>query len=63
LFEYLILEGAHASLSWLTILNKRETYRLAYDDFDPKIVVKYDENKILELLENKGIVRHKVFSF
>ncbi len=60
LFEYLILEGAHAGLSWLTILNKRENYRLAYDNFEPEIVAKYDENKILELLEDSGIVRHKL---
>jgi DNA-3-methyladenine glycosylase I len=60
LFEYLTLEGAHAGLSWLTILNKRENYRKLYYNFDPEIVAKYDENKILGLLENTGIVRHKL---
>lgn len=60
LFEMLILEGAHAGLSWLTILNKRETYKQAYDNFNPEIVAKYDEHKILDLLENPGIVRHKL---
>lgn len=60
LFEYLILEGAHAGLSWLTILKKRETYRIAYDNFVPEIVAKYDENKIQELILNPGIVRHEL---
>ena len=60
LFEMIILEGAHAGLSWLTILNKRETYKKAYDNFDVVKVSKYDEDKIQELLEDKGIVRHKL---
>jgi DNA-3-methyladenine glycosylase I len=60
LFEFLILEGAQAGLSWITILKKRENYRAAFDDFDPQIVAKYDEAKIKELLSNPGIVRNKL---
>ena len=50
LFEFLILEGAQAGLSWSTILNKREGYRDAFDDFDPEVVARYDEQKSSELL-------------
>ncbi|MFZ3587745.1 DNA-3-methyladenine glycosylase I [Bacillus sp. DJP31] len=60
LFEYLNLEGAQAGLSWLTILKKRENYRVAFDGFDPMIIVNYDENKIAELLHNGGIVRNRL---
>lgn len=60
LFEMLTLEGAQAGLSWKTILNKREEYKLAFDNFDASVVATYDENKILSLLENKGIVRNKL---
>lgn len=60
LFEFLILEGAQAGLSWSTILNKRENYRQAFDGFDPEIVSKYDAVKILELLANPGIVRNRL---
>jgi DNA-3-methyladenine glycosylase I len=60
LFEFLILEGCQAGLSWLTILKKRENYRQAYDGFDPKIVAGYDEEKIQELLNNPGIVRNRL---
>lgn len=60
LFEMLILEGAQAGLSWKTILNKRESYKSAFDNFDIETVAKYDEEKILSLLENKGIVRNKL---
>ncbi len=60
LFEMLILEGAQAGLSWNTILNKRENYRLAFDHFDPTKIAKYDEQKIQELLKNKGIIRNKL---
>ena len=60
LFEYLVLEGAQAGLSWSTILNKRNNYKSAYNNFDPKIVSKYDEHKKLELLQDSGIVRNKL---
>lgn len=60
LFEYLILEGAHAGLSWLTILKKREHYREAYDYFDPHKVARYDEAKQHALLQNPGIVRNRL---
>ncbi len=60
LFEFLILEGAQAGLSWITILKKRENYRAAFDNFDPKLVAVYDEDKIKELLNNSGIVRNKL---
>jgi len=60
LFEMLILEGAQAGLSWETILNKRESYRLAFDHFDPKAVSQYDEHKIEQLLQNSGIVRNRL---
>ena len=60
LFEFLILEGAQAGLSWDTILAKRENYRKAFDKFDPKKVAKYGEEKFEELLQNEGIVRNKL---
>ena len=60
LFEFLILEGVQAGLSWLTILKKRENYRLAFDGFDPDIVAHYDEKKIQELLQDRGIVRNRM---
>lgn len=60
LFEFLILEGAQAGLSWDTILRKRENYRAAFDDFDAQKIVRYDEKKIGELLQNKGIVRNRL---
>ena len=60
LFEVLILDGAQAGLSWRTILNKRENYRKAFDNFNVKKVAKYGENKIQRLLQNKGIVRNKL---
>lgn len=59
LFEYLILEGAQAGLSWSTILNRRENYREAFDNFAIEKVAAYDEAKIDQLLENPGIIRHK----
>jgi len=58
LFEILILDGAQAGLSWRTILNKRENYRKAYDNFDVKKVAAYDEKKIQELMGDSGIVRN-----
>lgn len=60
LFEFLILEGAQAGLSWSTILKKRDTYREAFDNFDFEKVAKYDEKKIEELLQNEGIIRNKL---
>lgn len=58
-FEFLVLESAQAGLSWLTILRKRENYRLAYDNFEPEKVALYDEKKVEELLLNPGIVRNR----
>ena len=60
LFEFLVLEGAQAGLSWLTILKKRDNYRKAFDKFDVRKVAKYDKRKVKELLSNKGIVRNKL---
>ena len=60
LFEFLILEGAQAGLSWSTILKKRDGYRLAFDNFDPAKVAAYDDAKIAELLNNPGIVRNRL---
>jgi len=60
LFEFLILEGAQAGLSWNTILNKRQNYRAAFDKFDPEIVAGYDRRKVQQLLRNAGIVRNKL---
>ena len=59
LFEFLILEGAQAGLSWSTILRKRENYRKAYDNFDPQVVARYDEAKVAALLADPGIVRNR----
>ncbi len=60
LFEFLILEGAQAGLSWSTILKKRDAYRIAYDHFDPHRVAHFDEAKQAELLQNSGIVRNRL---
>lgn len=60
LFEFLILEGAQAGLSWITILRKRENYRAAFDDFDATRIARYDANKIESLLQNTGIVRNRL---
>ena len=60
LFEFLILEGAQAGLSWDTILNKRENYRKAFDGFDPQRVARYDRRKTQQLLRDPGIVRNKL---
>jgi len=60
LFEFLILEGVQAGLSWITILRKREAYRKAFDRFDPAKVARYDEAKVQTLLENPGIIRNKL---
>ena len=60
LFEFLILEGAQAGLSWSTILNKRVAYRRAFHRFDPRRVARYDEGRVKELLANEGIVRNRL---
>jgi DNA-3-methyladenine glycosylase I len=60
LFELLILEGAQAGLSWSTVLKKRESYRTAFDQFDPKIIANYDDKKVAELLANPGIIRNRL---
>ncbi len=60
LFEFLLLEGAQAGLSWITILRKREAYRRAFDGFDPQKVARYDAKKIRSLLGNEGIVRNRL---
>jgi DNA-3-methyladenine glycosylase I len=60
LFEFLILEGAQAGLSWITILKKRDRYRAAFDAFDPRKVARYDEARIALLLANDGIVRNRL---
>lgn len=60
LFELLILEGAQAGLSWSTVLNKREHYRIVFDAFDPEIIARYDEKKVNALLKDPGIIRNKL---
>src|SRR6516164_2002738 len=59
-FEFLILEGAQAGLSWSTILNKRTAYREAFADFDPARVAKYDSRRIARLMSNSSIVRNRL---
>lgn len=60
LFEFLILEGAQAGLSWETILRKRDNYRAAFNGFNPQKVAQYDERKIAALLNNAGIIRNRL---
>lgn len=60
LFEFLILEGAQAGLSWDTVLAKRDNYRKAFDDFDAMKIAKYDDDKCAELLKNEGIIRNRL---
>jgi DNA-3-methyladenine glycosylase I len=60
LFEFLILEGMQAGLSWATILNKREAFRLAYDNFDVEKVARFDQQKVEELMANAGIIRNRM---
>jgi DNA-3-methyladenine glycosylase I len=60
LFEFIILEGAQSGLSWVTLLRKRESYRVAFDGFVPEIIATYGEVKILELMENPGIIRNRL---
>ena len=60
LFEFLVLEGAQAGLSWLTVLKKRDAYRQAFDGFDPKKVARYDARRVEKLLRNEGIIRNRL---
>jgi DNA-3-methyladenine glycosylase I len=60
LFEFLILEGAQAGLSWDTILNKRENYRAAFSGFDPEKIARYDRRKLQALMQDAGIVRNRL---
>jgi DNA-3-methyladenine glycosylase I len=59
LFEFLILEGMQAGLSWMTILRKRDNFRSAYDDFDPLKIAQYDQTKFEELMNNPGVIRNR----
>ncbi|MEE9116678.1 MAG: DNA-3-methyladenine glycosylase I [Thermoplasmata archaeon] len=59
LFQFLVLGGAQAGLSWMTILRRREGYLKAFEGFDPRVVAKYDDKKIEELLKDKGIIRNR----
>ncbi len=59
LFEFFVLEGFQAGLSWQIVLNKRENFRKAFDNFDPVIVAKYDEKKLAALIQDKSIIRNK----
>lgn len=60
LFELLILEGAQAGLSWLTVLKKRENYRKAFDQFNPELIAQYDEERFQTLMNNAGIIRNRL---
>jgi len=60
LFEFLLLDNAQAGLNWQTILNKRENYRKAFDNFDPAKIARYNKRKITSLLNNPGIVRNRL---
>lgn len=60
LFEFLLLEGMQAGLSWITVLRKREHFRQAFDGFDAEKIACYDQQKVNELLENKGIIRNRL---
>lgn len=60
LFELLCLEGQQAGLSWLTILNKREQFRKAFDGFDPEVIAGYSDEKLDELMQNEGIIRNRL---
>ncbi|KJD35234.1 DNA-3-methyladenine glycosylase [Tamlana sedimentorum] len=60
LFEFLVLETFQAGLSWITILRKRENFRIAFEDFNYKEIASYNQNKINELLQNQGIIRNKL---
>lgn len=60
LFEFLLLEGAQAGLSWITVLNKRENYRRLFDNFDPEKIARYTPKKIEKLLQDPGIIRNRL---
>lgn len=60
LFEFLVLEGAQAGLSWSTVLRKRENFRKAFHGFDPKIVARHNEKDVQRLLKNEGIIRNRL---
>ena len=60
IFEFLSLESAQAGLSWYTVLKKREMYRIAFDNFEPEKVAKFDQAKMEELLQNPGIIRNRM---
>ncbi|HLF66034.1 MAG TPA: DNA-3-methyladenine glycosylase I [Gammaproteobacteria bacterium] len=60
LFELLILEGVQAGLSWITVLKRRENYRLAFDQFNANKIARYDDTKVAELLNNSGIIRNRL---
>ena len=60
MFEFLVLEGAQAGLSWITVLRKREAYRKAFDNFDPVKIARYSEAKKAKLLLNPGIIRNRL---
>lgn len=60
LFEFLILEGAQAGLSWLTVLKKRENYRRAFDAFDAEKIALYDEKRVGQLMQDEGIIRNRM---
>ena len=60
LFEFLVLDGAQAGLSWITILKKRENYRRAFDNFDARKIARYDSRKLRQLLANPGVVRNRL---
>lgn len=60
LFEFLILEGAQAGLSWLTVLKKRERYRAVLDSFDPEVIARYDKKKVAALMADAGIIRNRL---
>jgi DNA-3-methyladenine glycosylase I len=60
LFEFIVLEGAQAGLSWETILNKRENYRAAFDGFNPEKIARYNESKIVSLMNDAGIIRNRL---
>src|SRR6478672_2015381 len=59
LFEFLVLEGAQAGLSWITILRKRDAYKRAFADFDPEKVARFNARKVASLLKDEGIVRNR----
>lgn len=60
LFQHLLLDGFQAGLSWITILKKRENYRVAFDNFNPQLMAAYGDQKIAELMQNAGIVRNRL---